>query len=156
MGLWAYQHINRVPRVPPAVDECDPCGGADPPEKGWNSGLESTGSESTTRWTQGRFARGFARSGLGREPARAARELVEERELNALRIFENPAFFGRGPRPKRVLFVQHMAKNPPPFPLEGAFFVAWRGSFCRLTTATEGGIPGSPHLDQIDTKYDAQ
>jgi hypothetical protein len=49
-----------------------------------------------------------------------------------------------------------MFKNPPAFPLEDAFFVAWRGSFCRLTTATEGGIPGSPHLDQIDTKDDAQ
>jgi len=94
--------------------------------------------------------------GLVRVPARAARVVVGERELNALQILENPAIFRRRARPKRVLFVQHMAKNPPPFPLEGAFFVAWRGSFCRLTTATEGGIPGSPHLDQIDTKDDAQ
>jgi hypothetical protein len=104
----------------------------------------------------GRFAPGFARSGLGRGPARAARELVEERELNALQIFGNQAIFGRRPEAKRVLFVQHMSKNPPPFPLEGAFFVAWRGGFCRLTTATKGGIPGSPHLDQIETKDDAQ
>jgi hypothetical protein len=133
-----------------------PAGRADPPEKGGNSGPESQRSESTIRWTQGRFARAFARSGLAREPARAARALLGEHELNALQTFENPAIFGRRARPKRVLFVQHMAKNPPPFLLEGAFFVAWRGSFCRLTTATEGGIPGSPHLDQIDTKDDAQ
>jgi hypothetical protein len=104
----------------------------------------------------GRFARGFARPGLGREPARAAREPVGERELNALEILENQAIPKYRREPKRVLFVQHMSKNPPAFPLEGAFFVAWRGGFCRLTTATEGGIPGSPHLDQIDTKDDAQ
>jgi hypothetical protein len=104
----------------------------------------------------GRFSRGFARSGLGRGPTRAAREVVEGCELNALQTLKNPAVFGHRPKPKRVLFVQHMFKNPPPFPLEGAFFVAWRGSFCRLTTATKGGIPGSPHLDQIDAKDDAQ
>ena len=117
MGLWAYQHINRVPRVPPAVNDCDPCGGADPPEKGRNSGLESTGSESTSRWAQGRFARGFARSGLGREPARAARELVEERELNALQTLENPAIFGRRREAQKSAFCATHGQKPATVPL---------------------------------------